>query len=93
MIDVKSVPGLLWQVPHSSPLEVSCTTCPTPYWTAKRKPCSPPWHEEQSAGTEPCASKRRNVTSAPLKWPTSVRVALLMSTLTVSTVSRSVIAS
>ena len=32
-IAVKSIPGLSWQVPHSRPLAVSCTTLPTPYWT------------------------------------------------------------
>ena len=47
-------------------------------------PSAPPWHDEQVASTCSPWSQWRAASLAPLKWPTSVRVALLMSTLATS---------
>src|SRR4051812_50044784 len=58
MIDVKSVPGLLWQGAHSRAVEGSAPPCPTPHWTADRKARSPPGAEGQGGGAPPPGATR-----------------------------------
>ena len=57
------------------------TTWPTPYWTRSGSPARRRGKTSRSRRPARLASQCRAASLAPLKWPMSVRVALLMSTL------------